>query len=191
MVVGTNRAEPDILGVILPVRFGSASFFSLPGNAVSNMEMLVENRKHQCGRLPVTASVNGCCRPEQRHKRRYDIVKPSRVRLGFLRVENVTVVVFRQVIRWIENHEIGECRRKEAANLVKILVDDSTDDHFGASGGGETQQARRKFGDLGVAASERSVAWGSFLHHTPCGAKHSNYRSKPSHNTLKRCNPSP
>jgi len=78
----------------------------------------------------------------------------------------MTVIILCQVIRRIENHEISECEWKKTANVVKILMNDPPDDLFGASGCSETQQIRRERRPLGVAASERSVAWRSFLHGT-------------------------
>src|SRR5215510_9303922 len=64
MVVGADSAKPDILGIILPVRFGSASLFPLPGDSITHVEILVENGKNQRGGPPIAASVNGSRRPE-------------------------------------------------------------------------------------------------------------------------------
>jgi hypothetical protein len=76
----------------------------------------------------------------------------------------VAIVVLCQVVGRVENHEIGGRWRKKAANIVKVLVDDPPDDLFGASRSGETEQLRGKRRQLGGAASERSIAWRSFLH---------------------------
>src|SRR5262245_17525038 len=69
MVVGADGAEPDILSIILPVRFGAASFFPLPGYTITHMEIPVENGKNQHGGPPIAAGVYGGRRPEHAFKR--------------------------------------------------------------------------------------------------------------------------
>src|SRR5262245_45652322 len=69
MVVVADGAEPYVLSIIFPVRFGAAPFFPLPGDSITDMEMPVENGKNQRGGSPIAASVNGGRRTEHAYKR--------------------------------------------------------------------------------------------------------------------------
>src|SRR5665811_187921 len=57
-VVVPNCAEPNVLCVVLPVRFRASTFLALPCDPVTNMEMPVQNWKDQRGCSPIATNVH-------------------------------------------------------------------------------------------------------------------------------------
>lgn len=120
-----DRAEPDVLAAVLPVVLGTAPFFSLPGDPVSDFQVLFHHGKKVGRTFPIAAQIDrgvGFQKPEKFGEPAFEIFGIS---ISGTSGELETMKILIQIVRRINDQQIYEFGRKFPDEVKKISVENA------------------------------------------------------------------
>ncbi len=156
--VPRHGEEPDVLGAVLPVAVGSATFLSLPGDAVLHAKVPLADALHGCGTTPVATDVDRRRRFQYATERTQPGIDPALVPIVRKRLERAAVERLGEVVRWIHDQQVNEARGKVRERLDEVLAHRSADKVRRNGWCSQAHESLRQRSALPAAEGHRAVA---------------------------------
>ena len=118
-----RRGVPDIVHTVLPIAFSSPALFSLPGDPASKAESFRQLIGDYHSRAPVATDVHRAVWLQER----YYGIHPLDCKLTVILIgassEAISVIVFGQIIRRIDDDKISKADRESAADTEGVAAE--------------------------------------------------------------------